>query len=199
MPIDNYRLSFPLADFTELTGPLDIAQLTTALLALRLESPVLDVRELTIGGASIEWQSLVSEADRNAVTRLVAEYTQPGTTRVPHLTRLEGGVQNSSSLPERALELVTTPLIAGRYRVEWLCGVRLSALASGTRAKAIFACAQFQQAHHETDVFVSAFNGSVTVEVREGETITAALHVAKIGAGAVAAELRDATLIVTPA
>lgn len=191
MPYDAFRILFTRADFELARGPIDLELLKTHLIALPLESPILDIRAAANEGVSVEWASLISERDRQLVGNAVREFEQGPTVR--HLIHeTMSNVSASSSAPVSSGQFTSPPLVAGRYLVQWRTNLCLSNLASATfaRATANVNNAELQSTHWH-DTHPHAFNGAVPLEVSEGGVIRAALIIAKVGVGAVAAELID--------
>lgn len=195
MPFDDFRIAFLRHDFKALMGPVPIELLTTALVNLPLKSRILDVRPIPGDGVSVEWGSHISFEDRQRVVEAVAAFTAHDTTSEPFSVVNEGPVLAPSSSPVIALEFETPPLDTGTYQVLWLSQHRLTLPVSATASRAIITAVDIIQVDHCRDDFARSFNGAATFQRKKGERLRVQLSIAKVGAGAVSAEMTAARFI----
>lgn len=196
MPADDFRIAFYRTDFRALMGPVPLDLLTTELANLPLESRILDVRPIIDGGVSVEWASHISVEDRQRVIDAVERFTASSTTSEPFTVAISAPVVSATATPVIALEFETPPLDAGTYQVLWLCEHRLTAPASSTASRALVQVGNIAQRDHCQNDWHRAFNGSATFQRRVGERLRMQAAIAKMGAGAVSAELSSTRFII---
>jgi hypothetical protein len=195
MSFDGFRIAFPRSDFLALAGPVPMALLTTALIALPLASPIVDIRSLPGGGVSVEWESLISAADRTLVINAVSIFTGGTTTSQPFTLTNAGPILASNNTPILVIDFTTPALDAGTYQAIWLSQHRLTAPASSTASRAVVLVNGVPQQDHWPHEVVRAYNGAATFQRSTGQTIQVQLAIAKLGPGAVQAEMTGARFI----
>lgn len=195
MAFDGFRIAFPRTDFLALSGPVPLALLTTTLIALPLVSPIVDIRPLPGDGVSVEWESLISAADRLMVVNAVSAFVGGATTSQPFTITNAGPVLAPNNTPVSVIDFTTPALDAGTYQVIWLAQHRLTVPASATASRAVVAVNGVTQQDHWPHEVVRAYNGAATFLRTTGQTIQVQLAIAKLGAGAVSAEMTGARFI----
>lgn len=190
MPARDYRIAFRRTELEALEGPVDIERVKAELLKLTLDCPIIDIRPLPHDGVSVEWASACTEGDELKVAEALRAFAGAPLTSEPFAFVHPEPVAAVSEAGMLAAAVETPPLEAGRYAVRWTSELRLTQPASSTAARAqCVVVDHFAQTHHTRDTFSSAFNGSVVVDRAAGDTLRIALYVAKIGPGAVSAEI----------
>jgi len=188
----NIRRFYAREEFIALNGPIPIDLLSTALSGLTLDVPIADLRITTAGGLMIEWAALPSSADITVIDAAIATFTGGTTTSTLAVQTNNGPVTASTSTPVDVIDFTTPPLSTGKYQVIWTSMFRLTATAANTGARAIATVAGVTQQSHWGEALVTAYNGAATFERLAGQTIHVRLQIAKIGAGAVNAEMTGA-------
>lgn len=195
MATQNFRIIYDRSEFLALSGSIQLPVLTTTLLGLSLTSPIVDIRRTPSGnGVAVEWESLVSEADIDAVDDAIATFVGAATTSDPFVQTNAGPVTASNSTPVSVIDFTTPPLDFGTYDVKFSSMYRLVNTSANTAARAISIVNGSQQMTHWGEAVVSAYNGSGTLQRLAGQTIRVQLQIAKVGAGAVTAEMTGARI-----
>lgn len=192
MAESNVRRFYRREEFTSLNGPIPLELLSTELNGLTLSVPIADMRITTAGGLVLEWAEFPSGADITAIDTAVAAFTGGETTSTLEVQSNAGPVTAGTSTPVDVIDFTTPPLSAGKYQVIWTSMFRLTATAANTGARAIVTVAGVTQQSHWGESLVTAYNGAATFERLAGQTIRVQLQIAKVGAGAVNAEMTGA-------
>ena len=197
MAYENYRILFPRSDFLTLAGSVPLPLLTTKLLELSLATPIIEVRAAPNGAVAVEWESLISTQDRLAVQSAIANFAGEPTTSEALIVTAAGPFLAPSSTPVLALRLTSPPLDDGDYQLSWASEHRLTAAASQTASRVTLTVnGVIVQRTHWAEILETAYNGSFPIKRTAGQTIVADLHVSKVGAGPVSAELTRARLAI---
>jgi hypothetical protein len=188
----NIRRFYRREEFTALNGPIPLDLLSTVLNDLTLSVPIADMRITTAGGLGLEWAEFPSADDIEAIDAAIAAFTGGTTTSTLAVQSNNGPVTASTSTPVDVVDFTTPPLAGGKYQVIWNSMFRLTAVAASTGARAIVTVAGVTQQSHWGESLVTAYNGAATFERLAGQTIRVQLQIAKVGAGAVNAEMTGA-------
>lgn len=204
MPTKDIRIAYRRSEFEKLEGPVDFDRLKTALIALPLEHPIIDIRPLVDGGISVEWALGYSDADEARVTTVIRNFQALPTSSEPFSARSDAfTVLAPSSSLVVVITAETPPFDEGRYLVSWLSQHRLTNPASNTascaqvliyQGKAL----QHEQYDHSSSTLARAFNGAIPVRCPKGASLHLTLALMKVGVGAVSAEMKDARFDVYP-
>jgi hypothetical protein len=173
------RRFYAREEFVALNGPIPLDLLSTTLNGLT-------------GGLALEWADFPSGADITAINAAVAAFTGGTTTSTLEVQSNAGPVVATSSTPVNVIDFTTPALDAGKYQVIWSSMFRLTAVAASTGARAIVTVSGVTQQSHWGESLVTSYNGAATFERLAGQTIRVQLQIAKIGAGAVNAEMTGA-------
>jgi hypothetical protein len=145
-----------------------------------------------LGRLVIEWADFPSTDDITAIDAAIAGFTGGSTTSTLAVQTNNGPVVATSSTPVNVIDFTTPALDAGKYQAIWTSMFRLTATAANTGARAIVTVAGVTQQSHWGESLVTAYNGAATFERLAGQTIHVQLQIAKVGAGAVNAEMTGA-------
>jgi len=192
MAESNIRRFYRREEFVALNGPIPLDLISTTLGDLTLSVPIANVAITAPGGLVIEWADLPSPTDVAVIDAAIAAFVGGTTTSTLAVQTNNGPVTASSSTPVDVIDYTTPPLAAGKYQVIWTSMFRLTATAANTGARAIVTVAGVTQQAHWGEALVTAYNGAATFERVAGQTIRVQLQIAKVGAGAVNAEMTGA-------
>lgn len=200
MPESSFRRFYRRDEFLALPGTSDIdaGVLGTALGALVLSDPIAEVRLVAPPGTGVvvEWESLPGAGVLPLVDAAIAAFVGGATTSQPFIVNVAGPITAANNTPVAVVDFTTPPLDAGTYAVSWLSQFRLTATAANTASRAIAIVNGLTQQSHWGEAVVHAFNGSSPVPRTAGQTLRVQLQIAKLGAGAVNAEMTGARFTV---
>jgi hypothetical protein len=188
----NIRRFYRREEFVLLNGSIPLDLLSTTLGGLTLSVPIANLSITVPGGLVIEWAAFPSTADITAIDAAIAAFTGGNTTSTLAVQTNNGPVTASTATAVDVIDYTTPALSAGKYQVIWNSMFRLTATAANTGARAIATVSGVTQQAHWGETLVSAYNGAATFERLAGQTIRVQLQIAKIGAGAVNAEITGA-------
>jgi hypothetical protein len=184
-----FSRTYLVAEFVALGGPLDENRtlLQGALAALTLSVPVSSL-ELAPDGteATLHFAGKPSDADLLAVDAAVA-----GFAGLPFAFNSFAATTSNSAVEVPKIQALTPTLNAGTYQVIWSSSLRMTPAAanSGVEGK-IHIQRSDGVTLEQTDAWdltsKHAFNGTITFQVDQGQSLQVALSVVRLGAGGVA-------------
>jgi hypothetical protein len=188
----NIKRFYRREEFPLLNGPIPLDLLSTTLGGLTLSVPIANLGITIPGGLVIEWAAFPSTVDITAIDAAIAAFTGGTTTSTLAVQSNNGPVTASTATAVDVIDYTTPALSAGKYQVIWNSMFRLTATAANTGARAIATVSGVTQQAHWGEFLFTAYNGAATFERLAGQTIRVQLQIAKIGAGAVNAEMTGA-------
>lgn len=197
MAFQDFRVIYERSDFLALSGQIPLKLVTALLLQLPLTSPIKDVK--LVGPAAnpslaVEWESLISDDDLDAIDDFVATFPGGATTSQPfEIESLAISTESAGSLTPK-IDFTTPLLDEGTYQVSWACDTQMQAAVANTGVEAQFIVTRSDAVSRNWPdtwdlAFPHFFGNCITFKVQTGQTIRVQLLFRKLGVAAATAQI----------